>query len=79
MRCYLIDQSRGGPAEASLTPLEQIEARYRELLKTLIDELLERVRSRKPKMFKQLVVNVLVAMGLYEKTRGEAERVAGAG
>ncbi len=62
--------------DPSLTPLEQVEAGYRELRETLIDELLDRVRAMKPKMFEQLVVDVLVAMG-YGGSQLDAAQVVG--
>jgi restriction system protein len=63
-------------ADTSLTPLEQIEAGYRELRGALVDELLERVRVMKPKAFEQLVVDVLVAMG-YGGSQFDAAQVVG--
>lgn len=62
--------------DTSLTPLERVEGGYKELRKTLIDELLERVRAMKPKMFEQLVVDVLVAMG-YGGSQLDAAQVVG--
>lgn len=62
--------------DPSLTPLEQVEGGYRELRETLIDELLDRVRAMKPKMFEQLVVDVLVAMG-YGGSQLDAAQVVG--
>ncbi len=66
----------GADADPSLTPLEQVEGGYKELRETLIDELLERVRAMKPKMFEQLVVDVLVAMG-YGGSQLDAAQVVG--
>jgi restriction system protein len=63
-------------ADPSLTPLEQVEGGYKELRETLGDELLERVRVMKPKMFEQLVVDVLVAMG-YGGSQLDAAQVVG--
>jgi restriction system protein len=63
-------------ADPSLTPLEQIECGYKELRETLVAELLERVRAMKPKMFEQLVVDVLVAMG-YGGSQLDAAQVVG--
>jgi restriction system protein len=63
-------------ADKSLTPLEQVEGGYKELRTTLIAELLERVRAMKPKMFEQLVVDVLVAMG-YGGSQLDAAQVVG--
>jgi restriction system protein len=63
-------------ADPSLTPLEQVEGGYKELRETLIAELLERVRVMKPKMFEQLVVDVLVAMG-YGGSQLDAAQVVG--
>jgi restriction system protein len=60
----------------ALTPLEMVEAGYKELRETLIDELLDRVRSMKPKSFEQLVVDVLVAMG-YGGSQLDAAQVVG--
>lgn len=62
--------------DTSLTPLEQVEGGYKELRSTLIAELLERVRAMKPKMFEQLVVDVLVAMG-YGGSQLDAAQVVG--
>jgi len=62
--------------DPSLTPLEQVEAGYKELRGALIDEILERVRSMKPKTFEQLVVDVLVAMG-YGGSQLDAAQVVG--
>lgn len=63
-------------SDPALTPLEQVEGGYKELRETLIDELLERVRAMKPKMFEQLVVDVLVAMG-YGGSQLDAAQVVG--
>lgn len=62
--------------DASLTPLELVEAGYKDLRETLADELLERVRVMKPKKFEQLVVDVLVAMG-YGGSQLDAAQVVG--
>ncbi len=62
--------------DPSLTPLEQVEAGYRELRETLVDELLDRVRTMKPKAFEQLVIDVLVAMG-YGGSQLDAAQVVG--
>ena len=62
--------------DPSLTPLEQVEAGYKELRETLADELLDRVRVMKPKSFEQLVVDVLVAMG-YGGSQLDAAQVVG--
>lgn len=74
------DSTNGGEshetADTSLTPLEQVEAGYRELRGALVDELLERVRAMKPKAFEQLVVDVLVAMG-YGGSQFDAAQVVG--
>ena len=69
------EESRIEP-DTSLTPLERVEGGYKELRKALIDELLERVRAMKPKMFEQLVVDVLVAMG-YGGSQLDAAQVVG--
>jgi restriction system protein len=63
-------------ADPSLTPLELVEGGYNELRETLVAELLERVRAMKPKMFEQLVVDVLVAMG-YGGSQLDAAQVVG--
>jgi restriction system protein len=62
--------------DPSLTPLEQVEGGYKELRRTLVDELLDRVRTMKPKMFERLVVDVLVAMG-YGGSQLDAAQVVG--
>lgn len=58
------------------TPLERVEGGYKQLRETLIADLLERVRAMKPKMFEQLVVDVLVAMG-YGGSQLDAAQVVG--
>ncbi len=68
------DDSEG--ADPLWTPLEQVEGGYKELRETLVAELLERVRAMKPKMFEQLVVDVLVAMG-YGGSQLDAAQVVG--
>ncbi len=62
--------------DTSLTPLEQVEAGYKELREALADEILTRVRVMKPKDFEQLVVDVLVAMG-YGGSQLDAAQVVG--
>ncbi len=62
--------------DSSLTPLELVEAGYRELRESVADELLERVRAMKPKSFEQLVVDVLVSMG-YGGSQLDAAQVVG--
>lgn len=70
------DDGGGAEAEASLTPLERVEGGYKELREALADELLNRVRTMKPKAFEQLVVDVLVAMG-YGGSQFDAAQVVG--
>ena len=69
-------RSENESVDPSLTPLEQIEAGYRELRESLVDELLDLVRAMKPKAFEQLVVDVLVAMG-YGGSQLDAAQVVG--
>lgn len=72
----LVEGDGGENGDPSLTPLEQVEAGYKELRETLADELLDRVRAMKPKNFEQLVVDVLVAMG-YGGSQLDAAQVVG--
>lgn len=46
-----------------LTPQEQIEKAYREIMKTTMDDLLQEVKEQSPKFFEELVVKLLVKMG----------------
>lgn len=58
------------------TPEEQLDATYEELRRTLVQDLLERIKKNSPAYFERLVVDVLVAMG-YGGSRPDAGRALG--
>lgn len=62
--------------ETDQTPEEALEANYIMVRETLVDELLNRVKSSTPAFFEQLVVELLVAMG-YGGSLAEAGRAVG--
>ncbi len=64
-----------GP-EASVTPLERIEADHEEITTALKDDLLQRVLSGTPAFFEKLIVQLLVAMG-YGGSFADASRAIG--
>lgn len=60
--------SPSGSEEEVLTPAEQLEKAYNEYRDNVAAELLDRViKSKDPKMFEHLVVELLVAMGYGDK------------
>ncbi len=54
--------------KTSQTPQEILETSYQSLRQTLAQEILERIKSKPPKFFESLVVDLLVAMEVHEKT-----------
>jgi restriction system protein len=62
--------------DLNVTPDERLDAAYKELRKSLADDLLERVRSGTPKFFEHLVVDLLVSMG-YGGSLADAAQVVG--
>ncbi|MCC6489638.1 MAG: restriction endonuclease [Candidatus Hydrogenedentes bacterium] len=57
--------------DGSETPEEALENAYQQLRESLIDEVLEKVKSCSPEFFERLVVELLVAMG-YGGSRNDA-------
>ncbi|AEJ41556.1 restriction endonuclease [Sulfobacillus acidophilus TPY] len=76
-------QSKADPAEelhndsSDKTPLEILESSYREVRKTLAEDLLDRVRASSFEAFERLVIKLLVAMGYGGGFEDEAARVVG--
>ena len=62
--------------QASQTPQEILETSYQSLRQTLAQELLERIKTKPPKFFENLVVDLLVAMG-YGGSRKDAGQAVG--
>ncbi len=60
----------------SSTPEELLEESYQELKASLLDELLDKVKSCSPQFFERLVVDTIVKMG-YGGSRKEAGRAIG--
>lgn len=67
--------------QASATPDEILEAAYQGLRNTLVNDLLERIKSAPPVFFERLVVELLVKMGYGGsiKDAGQATRYTGDG
>ena len=65
--------SAGTVSESVQTPREILEQGYRELMGTVADELLDRVKRVIPAAFERLVVDVLLAMGYggFDEKNGE--------
>lgn len=58
------------------TPEEQLEQSYQELKKSLLDDIIQRVKSCSPQFFEKLVVDTIVKMG-YGGSRKEAGKAIG--
>lgn len=58
------------------TPEEQLEQSYQELKKSLLDDIIQRVKSCSPQFFEKLVVDTVVKMG-YGGSRKEAGKAIG--
>lgn len=69
----------GETDQPDVTPDERLESAYRELRKTLADDLLDRIRSSTPRFFERLVVDLLVAMGYGGSNPGDAKVVGRSG
>lgn len=63
--------------ETATTPSERIDAAYKEIKRTLREELLEQILACKPEAFEMLVVDLMIAMGY--ATKGWGERVGKSG
>ncbi len=63
----------------SQTPREALEASYQTLRRELADELLEQIKSRPPRFFEKLVVDLLVAMGYGGSRKDAGQRVGRSG
>jgi restriction system protein len=62
--------------KTSQTPQEILEISYQSLRQALAQELLERIKTKPPKFFENLVVDLLVAMG-YGGSRKDAGQAVG--
>jgi restriction system protein len=69
-------ESGTGSEDPETTPLERLDAAYKELRETLADDLLDKVRAGSPKFFEHLVIDLLVKMG-YGGSRADAAQVVG--
>lgn len=65
----------------SNTPQELLEASFQEMMNTVADELLERVKNIAPAFFEKLVVDLLLAMGYggFDTSNGEVTKYSGDG
>ena len=64
------------PSEESRTPEEMLEEAYKSLRNNLASEMLAQVKKTTPKMFEQIVVELLVKMG-YGGSRPDASKAIG--
>src|SRR5438105_9265815 len=69
------DSTSDEPSQTE-TPEEMIERAHRQLGKSMADDVLTLIKSRSPRFFEKLVLDVLVAMG-YGGTLEDAARVLG--
>ena len=67
------------PADAHVTPEEQIEAAHLALQAALRDDLLERIWQNSPGFFEQVIVGLLVAMGYGGSHRSAATQLGRSG
>jgi restriction system protein len=65
---YEMDEEDGTRTD---TPIEILDATYLELRQSLVEELLEQIRTCSPEFFERLVIDVLLAMG-YGGSREDA-------
>jgi restriction system protein len=66
-------------ADTDLDPDEQLLISYRQLRRSLADDLLTLIKSSPPAFFEQLVVDLLVRMGYGARTRTPGRRSGAAG
>ena len=62
-----------------ITPEEQLEESYSELISSLESDLLERIKSASPRFFEQLVVDLLLSMGYGWSRKDAGERLGRTG
>lgn len=66
-------------SEAELPPDEQLLRSYRQLRRSLAEDLLDRVKAAPPEFFEQLVVDLLVAMGYGGSHEDAGQAIGGSG
>lgn len=61
------------------TPQELLESSYQEIISSVTDELLDRIKKASPAFFEKLVVDVLIAMGYggFDSSNGQVTQYSG--
>jgi restriction system protein len=85
LKSFTDDKNETVEIESSLsqlnTPQEILEASFQEMMNSVADELLERVKKITPAFFEKLVVDLLLAMGYggFDTSNGEVTKYSGDG